>query len=202
MKYERCGDDSELIEGCISRDLAAWSGFVAKYSGLLSLSIVNRLRKYGLHLPGEDIEDIKQDLLASLWKDEKLKDVRNRQNISYWLAMVAGNTAITYLRKKHAVFEPRTVSISENFDEKSLEELIGSGLPCPSEELAGKELAERIESEIDALPAKEKLVIKLSILYGKKHDEIADILNMPSGTVSSRIKRAKEKLRKKLQEFY
>ncbi len=201
MKYAQCGDDSGLIEGCIKRDLAAWSAFVTKYSGLLSLSIVNRLGKYGFHLPVEDIDDIKQEILASLWKDEKLKDVRNRQNISYWLAMVAGNKAITYLRKKRGLNEPRPVSIFENIGEKSLEELIESPLPCPSEELAADELAGRIESEINALPAKEKLVIKLNILYGKKHDEIADILNMPSGTVSSCIKRAKEKLRIALKDF-
>jgi len=202
MNNARHGDDSRLIEGCIKRDLAAWSEFVTKYSGLLSISIVNRLEKYGFHLPAEDIDDIKQDILASLWKDGKLKDVRNRQDISYWLAMVAGNKAITYLRKKRGSKEPQPVSIFENIGEKSLEELIESPLPCPSEELAADELAARIESEIDALAAKERLIIKLNILYGKKHDEIADILNMPSGTVSSCIKRAKDKLRKKLQEFY
>ena len=202
MKKGSGDSDSKLVEGCINRDLASWSLLVKKYSGLISISINNRLKKYGFDLSPEDIEDIKQDVLKSLWKDGKLNSVRNRENISYWLAMVAGNKAITYLRKKRAVLEPRPISIFENQGEKSLEELIGSSGASPSEELAAKELAGQIESEINALPAKEKLIIKLNILYDKKHDEIADILNMPSGTVSSCIKRTKEKLRKKLQEFY
>lgn len=196
------GDDSGLIEGCIKLDLAAWSGFVAKYSGLISISIVNRLGKYGFRLPAEDIDDIKQEILASLWEDGKLKEVRNRQNVSYWLSIVAGNKAISYLRKKRGLKELRPVSIFENIEEKNLGDVLESPLPCPLEELAAGEFVMRVESEIEKLPAQEKLIIKLNVLYGKKQDEIARILNMPSGTVSSCVKRAKDKLKKKLQEFY
>ncbi|MFH0763698.1 MAG: sigma-70 family RNA polymerase sigma factor [Candidatus Omnitrophota bacterium] len=202
MKNGTGDSDTSLVEGCIERDLVSWSVLVKKYSPLIAASIDNRLRKYGFNLPHEDIEDIRQEVLKSLWKGKKFKGIRNRRNISYWLAIVAGNEAIQYMRKKRGMDEPRPISVFENLGENSVEELIESGLPSPPEELERRDIAKRVESEIDALPSREKLVMKLNILYDKKYDEIAKILNIPVGTVSSHIRRAKDKLRKKLQQFY
>lgn len=202
MKMALDYSDISLVEGCVKGDLLSWSALIKKYSHLITVSINNRLRKYGFNLPHEDIEDIRQEVLKSLWKDGKFNGVRNRRNISYWLSIVAGNEAIKYMRNKRNMDELRPISIFENLGENNLEELIGSGQASPSEEVERMDIAERIESEINSLPAKEKLVMKLNILYDKKYDDIADILNMPAGTVSSYIKRAKEKLKKKLQQFY
>ncbi len=69
------------------------------------------------------------------------------------------------------------------------------------EEIDGKEAAQKIEESINALPAKEKLVAKLHLLYGKKFHEVSEILRMPIGTVSSHVKRAKIKLREKLKKL-
>ena len=80
-------------------------------------------------------------------------------------------------------------------------ELIPSTGLNPSDELAKNELSKKIEEAVDALPTKEKLIIKLNLIYEKKYDEIAKILNLPKGTVSSYIKRAKEKLRCALKDF-
>ncbi|MCX5685868.1 MAG: sigma-70 family RNA polymerase sigma factor [Candidatus Omnitrophica bacterium] len=199
MKTGLDDSDISLVEGCIERDLVSWSALVKKYSHLIAVSIDNRLRKYGFNLPREDVEDIRQEVLKSLWKGEKFRLVRNRRDISYWLSIVAGNEAIQYMRKIRGMDEPRLISTFENLGENSVEELIESGRASPPEELERRDIAKRIESEINSLPSKEKLVMKLNILYDKKYDEIADILNMPAGTVSSYIKRAKEKLKKKLK---
>lgn len=201
MLCQRHYSDKELVEGCIDKDPEAWSGLVKKYSNLISNSANNRLRKYGFDLPDRDLEDIRQNVLAALWKDELLKTVKNRKNISYWLSIVSGNIAIEYMRKKRKDVPGRPISASSEDNRNHPEELLESGLPCPSEEIANKEASERIESLIGALPAKEKLVIKLHILYDKKYEEISDILNMPPGTVSSYVKRAKEKLRGALKDF-
>lgn len=200
MKRHQDKDDSALVEGCIRKDPVSWSMMAKKYSALISASIYNRLKKYGFDLPREDLEDIGQDFLKSLWKGEKLNTVRNRKDISFWLAISAGNEAVEYIRRTRMNELPVT-PLYENIGEKLLEDTAPSGRPCPSEELAQKEFAGRAETEINALPAKEKLVIKLNILYGKKYDEIAAMLNMPAGTVSSYIKRAKEKLKLALKDF-
>lgn len=201
MKNRPFDDDMEIVEGCVKKDLKAWASLIEKYSNLISASIENRLKKYGYSLPCQDIEDIRQNVLASIWKDNKLESVRNRRNISYWLAIVSGNMAMLYVRSTLRKEPVKPVSIFDKIDETELLELIPSTELNPSDELAKNEISKKIAKEIDSLPPKEKFIIKLHLLYDKKYDEISGILNLPEGTVSSYIKRAKEKLRKRLKEF-
>lgn len=201
MSYKAYGDDSRLVEGCINRDLSCWTVLVNKYAGLIHVSIKNRLNKYGFALNDQDIEDIRQGFLASLWKGGKLEGVVNRKNIAVWLAIVAGNAGLAYVRKARAKEPPFKVSLSEKIGQTELQDLIESGSPSPSEELSSKELSERIDYAFEALPVRERLVIKLNLIHNKRYEEIAGILNMPIGTVSSDVKRAREKLKKKLQQF-
>jgi len=201
MSEDFLKDDSFLVEGCIKRDLTAWASFVQKYSGLIFISIEKRLKNYGLALPRPDIEDIKQNVLTLLWRDRKLESVRNRQNIAYWLAIVSGNIAIEYMRKKRAIEPHDPISIFDKIGEKELVEFIPSRDSSPADELVKAEISKRIGSAIEELPNKEKLIMKLNILHNKKYHEIADILHIPKGTVSSYIKRAKEKLRASLEDL-
>lgn len=198
-RYET--DDRGLIEACVKKDLAAWSAFTKKYSGLVFAAAGNRLAKCGSTLSPQDIEDIKQNVFALIWKDNLLETVRNRKNISCWLAVVSGNIAITYARKKRLEEPEERVSIFDKINGRELGELISCDRPNPTDEFAKNELAGRIEKAFKALPVKERLAIKLNLLHGKEYREIALILHVPVGTVSSRIKRAKEKLRKALRDY-
>lgn len=201
MKNVPPGDDSKLVDMCIAGDLIAWSQLVNKYSSLIYASIGNRLKKYGFTLPAQDIEDIRQNVLSLLWKDKKLEHVKNRIDISYWLAIISGNTAVQFLRNNKNLNPSRLLSLSQKVDDRELSELISSGKAGSLEELARDEILGKVEESIELLPDKEKLIIKLNILHDKKYDEIAQILDLPKGTVSSYIKRAKEKLRESLKEF-
>ena len=201
MKDAHFEDDSKLVEACINKDLLAWSAFIKKYSGLIFISIANRLKIHGLSLPRQDAEDIRQNILAALWKDGKLENVKNRRDISYWLSAVSGNAAVEYARRKRLFGPARILSIFDKIDEKEFADFAQSDQLAPADELARDEVSKKIEDAVESLPAKEKLIIKLNAFYDKKYHEIAEMLNMPKGTVSSYIKRAKEKLRKKLKEF-
>lgn len=201
MKNAPLEDDSKLVEECLNGSLTAWSRLVKKYSCLINLSIENRLKKYGFTLPSQDIEDIKQSVLSLLWKDKKLEHIKNRADISYWLAIVSGNTAVQFLRNNKNLNPSRLLPLSQKIDDRELSELIPSGEAGSLEKLARNEILMKVEESIESLPDKEKLIIKLNILHDKKYNEIAQILNLPKGTVSSYIKRAKEKLRESLKEF-
>jgi len=200
MIGRRLESDRALVDECIERDLTAWSKFITKYSPLISSAIEIRLRKYGFIVHRQDIEDIRQDTLSSIWKGRKLETVKNRDRISYWLAIVAGNSAIVYMRRKHFQ-EPKTVSLFDKIKEKDIADLISSEQMSPKDEVANNELSKSIEDAFESLPAKERLIVKLYLIHDKKYDEIAGILNLPKGTVSSYIKRAKERLREKLKYF-
>lgn len=194
-------NDVRLVNGCIERDLMAWAHLVKKYSALIRISIENRLKKYGFTLPSQEIEDIYQDVLASIWKDEKLKSVKNRDDISCWLAIVSGNEAMMHLKKERRHQPQKKISLFDRMGERELAEYIPSDKLSPLDELAREEISKKIDEAIESLPTKEKLILKLNIMYDKKYDEIADILNLPKGTVSSYIKRAKERLKNALKDF-
>jgi RNA polymerase sigma factor (sigma-70 family) len=64
-----------------------------------------------------------------------------------------------------------------------------------------RELSEKIDTSIASLPPKEQLVIKLNLLHDMEYHEISEMLNMPKGTVSSCLKRAKDRLKEELKDF-
>ena len=175
-------DDSDLVGRCISRDTSAWDALVGKYSPLIKDAVYSRARKYGVSLPIHDIEDIMQGILTTIWKGDKLLSVKNRKDISCWLAVVSGNAAAQYLSDKDDV-RP----LGE--DEESVS----------AEAARDEEVLPEIEKAIETLPPRERLIIELHLFHDKKYREIADMLDLPEGTVSSYVKRAKERLKKSLR---
>jgi len=179
----------------------AWSALVNKYSALVYTAADTRLKKHGFTLPKEDIEDICQDIFASIWRENKLNSVANTNNISYWIAMVSGNMAIDHVRNSKTRERLRSWSIHEKFDEKEFSDIIPSKIIRPDNDTKEVETAKKIDKAIRNLPPREKLIIKLHLIHGKKYDQIADMLNLPRGTVSSYIKRAKQRLKAALKNF-
>lgn len=194
-------DDGLLIEKCLRRDMEAWASFVTIYSPLIFAAITNRLKLYGFAASEHDVNDIRQQLLMTLWQEGKLAEVKNRGSISYWLAIVAGNAATAHVRRKKNMATLRFVPFSQTIDEEELGEILPSCIPGPRDESACNELADRIAQAIETFPPQEKIILKLHIFHNKKYRDIARILHLPAGTVSSYIKRAKEKLREKLRDF-
>ena len=193
-------NDSALVRACLDRDLKAWSMLVDKYSNLVSTSIKNRVKRYGVSLPAQDIEDIRQDVFASIWKDNKLSAVTNRDNISYWLAIVSGNKAILHLRKKETRLSQDSLSI-DDIDADELSQILPLNMISPGDETIKNEISSKIDEAIELLSVREKLIIKLNLVYDKKYHEIADMLGLPKGTVSNYIKRAKERLKRHLRDL-
>jgi RNA polymerase sigma factor (sigma-70 family) len=200
MNKSHFDDNAHLIRSCIAKDLPAWDFFTKKYSNLVLSSIDRRLRKYGIYPKPDDLIEIRQDVLSFLWESGKLAEVRDPESLKYWLAVVSGNTALQYMKNKARITRLAPVSLSEMIGDTELIELMPSGAPTPAEELGRSELSGKIDEVIESLPPKEKLVLKLNILHGKKYEEIAKIIALPPGTVSNYIKRAKERLRKKLRD--
>ncbi|MCX5712614.1 MAG: sigma-70 family RNA polymerase sigma factor [Candidatus Omnitrophica bacterium] len=204
MRRKLFENERALIDGCVKRDLAAWGVFVRKYSNLVSVAVENRAKKYGFYLIPQDIEDIRQNVFTLIWQDNKLSGVENSDSIAYWIAIVAGNEAMAHLRKRETRESEKAVSIFDKIDEKELAEVLPSDVISPADEAARNEISAKIDDAIKKLGPKERLIIKLHLIHNKKYHEISKMLNIPKGTVSSYVKRAKEELKerlKKLQQF-
>jgi RNA polymerase sigma factor (sigma-70 family) len=104
-----------------------------------------------------------------------------------WLLTIVRNTSYTLLKKKHAV------DLTTTFDE----EIHGSGheLVSPATILEHSEDAELIKEAMDQLPAEFREILVLRHQEGLSYKEIADIAQIPPGTVMSRLARARTKLK-------
>jgi RNA polymerase sigma-70 factor (ECF subfamily) len=193
-------DDRKLLEACIMRDAAAWQEFISRFSGLAYAAISNRIKKCGVEPHPHDIEDIRQGVFMSIWEREKLKSVLNACGLPYWIAAVSANAATDYLRKTGTKKSLKTLSFDEMaLDEDLCPEILSAAVNDPAAGASAAEVSAKIASAIRRLPPRERLMIKLNLMHGKKYCEISGMLNVPQGTVSSYIMRAKQRLRKYLK---
>jgi RNA polymerase sigma factor (sigma-70 family) len=194
--------DKLLVEGCIKRDIEAWNALVDKYSSLMHASARKRLARHGFSsVQGEEIEDIVQDALTSLWRDEKMASLKNHDSLPYWLSMISQNAAVTYLRKMKRQGISETIPEPEIQDDCEMLEPLIKSTSNPHLDLHNGELRKAIDKAMASLAVNEKLVMKLCLFHGKRYHEISEILSMPQGTVCSLAKRAKEKLQAALKRF-
>lgn len=185
----------------IMNDLRFNDQFVKKYSDLIYAAIKRRLKGSGFNLPHEEILDIQQEVFASMLEDDKLGKVLNAASVPYWIAIVSGNAAMQYMRRRRRVEPKNVVSLFDTIGETEISELIPSSVLMPSEKMCKDEVSAKIDDAIESLEIKEKLIIKLNLMHDKKYEEIAEMLKIPRGTVASYVKRAKEKLKKRLEKF-
>src|SRR5437870_3071802 len=107
-----------------------------------------------------------------------------------WLLTIVRNTSYTLLKKN------RAVDLTTTFDEEILASCHESVSPATILEHA--EDAELIREAMDELPAEFREILALRHQEGLSYKEIADIAQIPSGTVMSRLARARAKLREYL----
>jgi RNA polymerase sigma-70 factor (ECF subfamily) len=113
-------------------------------------------------------------------------------NLKSWLMRIVINTCYDVLRSS----QYRRV---EGFDDLPVDEdhtavLIDDG-PSPHEMVERAELSDWIEAAIKALPADQRMIVVLADVHGYAYEEIAGMLNLPMGTVKSRLSRARMRLR-------
>jgi len=182
--------DSSLVARCIKRDRLAWNKFVEQFSPLVFWAIKDKLSCAGYAFNRQDIEDIFQNVFVVLWEKGKLKQIRDHQKISAWLVMVAANSVHNFFRNKR-----ETLARGELLPDE-----IASADCGAAETINQEKSSNMIEGVLNFLSARERIILKLNYLYDKTHQEIGRILKMPTNTVSSVIKRSKERLRVQLKK--
>jgi RNA polymerase sigma-70 factor (ECF subfamily) len=107
-----------------------------------------------------------------------------------WLLTIVRNTSYTLLKKN------RAVDLTTTFDEEI--HTAGHESVSPATILEHSENAELIKEAMDELPAEFREILVLRHLEGLSYKEIADIAQIPPGTVMSRLARARGKLKESL----
>jgi RNA polymerase sigma-70 factor, ECF subfamily len=130
-------------------------------------------------------EDLSQDVFIQVWK--KISTFRGQSKFKTWLHRVATNIVFMYLRKNQR--QPALDEHNQHArDERKLEERFSS----PASDLDDNLL---LYQTISVLPPSHRAVLMLHDVDGYKHDEIARILGIPSGTSKSSLHRARYRIR-------
>lgn len=143
-----------------------------------------------------DAEDLVQEAILLAFRN--FHQFQQGTNIKAWLFRILTNTFINSYRKKSK--EPERVDLPDVEDFYFLSESrkhseLGQN---PETQVLGKFVKEDILAAIDRLPEEFRLVVVMNAVEGFAYQEIADILDIPIGTVRSRLYRGRKLLQKAL----
>lgn len=144
---------------------------------------------------GQDAEDVTQEVFVKVWRHIKRFD----QNKSFktWIFSITKNTAIDFLKKKKAI----PFSEFEKEDgENVLIETLADPSPLPQELLERAGMARILDSAMEKLSPKYRMVLFLRYNDHFNFREIAESLGEPIHTITSRHRRALIKLKEILTE--
>lgn len=145
----------------------------------------------------QEAEDIAQEAFVRAYTN--LHTFDQKRKFSTWLFRIATNLCIDRIRKKKPdYYLDAEVAGTEGLDMYSQ---IAADEQLPEEQLEQLEMQERIQYEISRLPEKYRSVIVLKYIEELSLQEIGEILDMPLGTVKTRIHRGREALRKQLSSL-
>jgi RNA polymerase sigma-70 factor (ECF subfamily) len=188
--YAQLADD-ELIRLCKARDEDAFAALVERYKARV---YALAYRMVGRH---EEAEDIAQEAFINVYR--AIDSFRLGDKFSSWVYRITSNLAIDYLRKRKL----RAISVDspKGPDNDVYIQLPDKG-DGPEAKIIQAELKAAIEKAIEGLSPSYKAVVVLRHVNNLSYDEIASVLGIPLGTVKTRLFRAREILRARVQAEY
>jgi RNA polymerase sigma-70 factor (ECF subfamily) len=184
---DEAATDSQLVEAALAGDRHAFGELVARYQDRLYNTL---LRILGSR---EDAADAVQDSFIQAY--EKLKSFRGESQFYTWLYRVAMNVGLSRRRRRRP-----TMSLDGAKDLAGVEPM--DGAPDPVDRLASRERAEQVHTALAHLGQEHRKILVLREMEGCSYETIADILELPVGTVRSRLFRARLQLRERLLRLW
>ncbi len=181
--------DEELIARFQDGDEQAYVELVNRYRNRLMTFVYRFVNDM------EKAEDIVQDTLMKLYTHRHY--YRNIAKFSTWIYTIAGNFAKTELRRKK---RHKVTNLSQmGFDDREYQ--LPSVEPETGETAQGHFAEKKIQMAIQELPLHFRTVVILRDIQELSYEEISKIVDVPLGTVKSRINRARLQLQQSLKEF-
>jgi len=154
---------------------------------------------YRMTRNAEDAEDLVQETYFKAYKN--FDKFESGTNLKAWLFKIMKNTFINNYRKKQlAPPQSDFAEIEESFESQVSEEATGQ-IKNPEAELLENVLDEDVQRALDALPQDYRMVVLLADLEGFSYREISEILEIPQGTVMSRLYRGRRLLEDALLRY-
>lgn len=175
--------DTELIAKAIGGREEGFEELVRRYQRPIIAYVYRMLNNYDASL------DVTQEVFIKVYNS--LARYSSEYKFSTWLYRIAHNAAIDYMRKNSVSQQ----SIEAENADGSYQLQIESPNPSPEQERERSEWRREIESVVKCLPTVYRELILLRHAQDLSYDEIAEITNLPLGTVKNRLFRAREMMR-------
>lgn len=188
LREARERSDARLIEDCREGDVSAFDEIVRRHKDRL-YNVIYRF--VGNH---EDALDVAQEAFVRAYQG--LRDFRGGSQVYTWLYSIAANLARNRLRDRGRKGRNQGVSL-DGMDCP----LPARGDASPRAEAESHEMDEALQQCLNELPDHYRLAFVLRVFDDLSYDEIARVMDCPTGTVKSRINQARTLLRERLTEL-
>ncbi len=177
------GDDAALLAACRAGEPAAFDRLVARHE--------RAVYRLACRILG-DAEEARDAAVETFTRAYRALDrFRAEAAVSTWLHRIATNVCLSRLARarRRADVVPLD-GIAEP----------AADAAGPLARLEARETAERVRAALDSLPADQRTILVLRELEAQSYEAIAALLDLPVGTVKSRLSRARLALRARLTE--
>jgi RNA polymerase sigma-70 factor (ECF subfamily) len=182
-------DDHKLVEACRAGQTEAFGALVQRYQERLYQTLV--------HVSGsaEDARDVLQDTFLRAY--EKLDQFQGDSSFYTWVYRIGVNLALSGHRRRRS--RPTCRGIGDHGADRALEAVDESADADPTYPLERAEREQIVEAALRQLGPEHRAVVILKDFDGRRYEEIGAILDVPVGTVRSRLHRARCELRERLR---
>lgn len=180
-------DDQRLIAACLEGRTEAFGGLVERYHERLYNTVLRLLDH------SEDARDVVQEAFLNAY--QSLESFKGDSQFFTWLYRIAVNTAISLKRKQKNVLRLHAGGeggAAEPADPSHVSKP-GHGIEMAEEEV-------RVQEALSRLSPEHRAVLVMKDMEGQKYEEMAEILDVPIGTIRSRLHRARLELREILKQ--
>ncbi len=181
--------DSSLVSRCLRGDDAAWEELVRLHTRRIYALC------YRFTNQGSEAQDLSQEVFLRVFRT--LRTFRSTEgSFSTWLARVTRNLLIDHYRRT------RQDRVTDSIEEQLpvLEEEGASAAVRPDHMIAGREASEILQATLQKLSPDLREAVILRDLQEMEYREIANVLQIPEGTVKSRINRGRAELARLLRK--
>ena len=182
-------DDHRLIADCLQGRTAAFGELVRRYQDRLYHCV------YRLVDNAEDAQDVVQDAFLNAY--QSLGRFKGDAQFFTWLYRIAFNTAISLKRKQRVALALKTSRTGAG----AAEPLDTSESSRPEHSLEKADQERQVQQALNRLSVEHRTVLILKDMEGQKYEAMAEILQVPVGTIRSRLHRARLELRELLRRM-
>ncbi|HEY9677682.1 MAG TPA: sigma-70 family RNA polymerase sigma factor [Drouetiella sp.] len=186
--------DLELLQLCNQKHAQAFNTIVQRYDGIVRSIFLKH------EVNGVDCGDLCQEVYIRAWKNLHL--LRDPRCFRAWLTQIATNVLYDRFRKRPPVQivyldEPISADSSDDGIQRDVEDCSS----MPHDVTERRELLHQIDRALKRLPESFRLALTMREFQGLSYEEISTLTSSETGTVKSRISRARSRVRNMMAHY-